>query len=104
MVANPTESRSGTRRPTRIAGARKSSTPSASTSDAAERNVGLAQRILEHVDFAARRGRVDDQEPEEGAEADHQDRGVDLNCVQRTPAAARIMRTTASRGTGRRRG
>jgi hypothetical protein len=45
--------------------------------DATQGNVSLAERVLEHVDFTARSGRVDDEEPEKRAEADHQDGGVD---------------------------
>ncbi len=55
-----------------------SSTPKASSIEAVERDVALRQDELEHVRVAFGRGRrADHEEPEEGAEAEHQDRGVE---------------------------
>ncbi len=45
--------------------------------NAVQRDVGLAQRVLDQVDFSARLGRPDDQEPEERAKAGHQNHRIE---------------------------
>ena len=78
IVEKPIVSRISVRRAIAPGPACISSTPKASSIEAVERDVALGQDVLEHVRVAiGRGGRRDHEEPEECAEAEHQDRRVE---------------------------